>query len=497
MASDLRSGNPALTIHAVGFAIDDDEQAQQQLQCIGRVGGGGYISAANVQQLSARIARATGTDAATVLSDTGFRGIRLGMTLDEVRARVPGFEVIDKNSTGGVEYVYVECDWGRIEFQSGIATLIAPESGASTLDGVSVGDATADVESVYGPAIDGGHNELGMFSVYRLAADSPYAYRVYGTKKVERIVLCRCVPEALAGGFSSWEITYDGVGPIQLGMTVEELQTALPDAAELELAGDDDPVTWQPLADQDWLSVEIAEGQVSKITVRPMDRDSYRTRVDRGPSLPHMRGIRIGDTLSTVTNIIPGGTEYNVLAAGIHNYVTATRTGHAIAFEPAWTDGDVELLGAIVLADATLANVNFPAPEVTVVDYSAWPDDLRGTWCQRDDPDICFSIKNLLAYNPGAFLAHGPNEDGYQPDAHSYAICLDDDLGGGQCTTAMTQYLTYYPEGVDGDCPGAIAAGWPACANDYPHDTGEPRLVVQANHQQGELYWDGAPLYKQ
>lgn len=494
VASELRSANPQLMIHAVGFAIDDDEAAQQQLECIGRVGGGGYVSAANVQQLGSRIARAGGTDTAAMLSDSGYLGIRLGMTAGEVESRVDDFTVTDEKTVDGIEYVYVDCSLGTLEFRSGALVSIAPkDSEVSTLDGIAVGAKVQKATDAYGEPVDGGEDADGSYRVYRLSNDSPYAYRIYGDGTITRVVLCSCLPADLNGGYASWEITFDGVGPIRLGMSLEELRAALPGTAEFVPRADADASTWRPLASAPWLSVEVADDMISKVTVQPMN--DYEQDLSQGPALPHMRGIRVGDTMQTVYNYIPGGTRYDFSSAGLHRYVIATRTGQVVSFDESW--GDSALVSAITLTDSTRADINFPAADA--LDLSAYPDDLQGTWCQREDTSQCFSLKDVLTQHPSAFLQGDIGfPSPYQPESRSYVICLEHDSSDWDgCTTAATMYLTYYPQGVDGDCERIATFGWPSCGNDYTHDTSEPRLVIQANHQQGDLYWDMPPMYRQ
>lgn len=256
---------------------------------------------------------------------------------------------------------------------------------------------------------------------------------------------------------------------------------------------DTDAATWRPAASAPWLSVEVADGTVSKVTVQPLN--GYDEDLSQGPALPHIRGIRVGDTMQTVYNYLPGGTTYDVLAAGLHSYLIATRTGPVVSFRESW-DGN-SVVAAITLADSNRADINFPAPDA--LDLSAFPAELQGTWCQREDPSACFSLIELLTDWPHAYMPdREPWPGDYQPDSHWYKICLDVEYGfGGDCSMAATMFVAYYPQGVDGPCPGAIAAGWPACEGNYSHDTSVARLVIEANHQQGDLYWDMPPMYEQ
>lgn len=360
VASELRSHNPGLTIHAVGFAIDDDEQAQQQLQCVGRVGGGGFVSAANVHQLGARIAAAAGgADAGSVLTDGGFRGIRLGMTLDEVLAYGDGAEVSRRETDGGIEYVVVDCAWGAVELRGGLVVAIRPADEAATLDGLAVGDPVDDVARLYGDAIDEGSDDDGAFRVYPVSAGGINGYKVYTSEsKVTRIVLCRCVPFVGAGEYSTWEITYDGVGPIRLGMTVDEVVALLPGATPVQ--GEDEVRTWTPLHDQPWLRVEIVGDEVVKIGVTTDVSGEWRDELALGSTLPHMRGIRAGDTMTTARNVVPGGTQFSLL--GRKQYVVATRTGTAIVFRDDY--GDEGRIAAMSVVRAGAASLYYESEGV-------------------------------------------------------------------------------------------------------------------------------------
>ena len=72
---------------------------------------------------------------------------------------------------------------------------------------------------------------------------------------------------------------------------------------------------------------------------------------------------------------------------------------------------------------------------------------------------------------------------------------------GDSCTTAASMYFTYSPTGVGWDCKAYAEPtyGLPGCDPDFTsaHDTTRPRLRIDPNHQQGELFSDTEPMYQQ
>ncbi|WP_162893165.1 vWA domain-containing protein [Microbacterium halotolerans] len=532
VASDLRAANPQLTIHSVGFAIDDDEQAQQQLQCIGRVGGGGYISAANVQQLGPRVSRAAGVESDAVLSDRGFGGVRLGMPLDEVRG-LPGFEIVDERTIDGIEYVYVDCSWGTIEFRAGVAAAIAPTHEVATLDGVAVGNAISRAADVYGDPVDSGEDDYGSFGVYRISDDSPYAYRVYGDDTITKVIVCACLPDD--GEFASWEATFDGLGPIRLGMTVDEVLTVLPDALPYaEPSPSDmqwtDVVTWTPFPDQPWLRVDVIDGAVAGVTASARALTGYPVDYSAGSALPHMRGIRIGDSVETAANVMPGGTDFGFHAAAIYNYVVSDRLGRSVVFA---TDGskhewlEARQPGARVdeirVIDASLESTyaqgveaeNVPRSDAgsnggtddaddfeAAAERNGFPVEFQGEWCPDEKNTYrseCFSVDEWLAENPDGFLLEiDKGSAWYEIDGTSSAtLCSEGTPGGGCTATATTMILTYYPPGVPDACEEAVKEDWSGCWNDFDYDTSQSRLVFEALHQHCEPeFCEGELMYR-
>lgn len=304
VASQLRSERPSLSIHVIGFSLDKDEQAQGQLQCIGTVGGGSFVTAGDAKQLAARLGAAVTADTASgQLNVLGAHGVALGMTLDQARAklgddaRITGRETVD-----GVEVVFVDCSWGRVELRGGVVTGIVPTKADRTAEGIAVGARLADAEAVYGTAVLQGSDEDGDYAVFPIRPGAAPGYRVYadGSGTITRVVLCLCAPLPTAvADLGEWEATFDGIGPVKLGMTMAEVAEVFPDAGPIGPRHPGHPT--------DWPLVTAADGRTGVFGVSIDDDDMVqrvwtsvvreRSTVDYpSVSLPHANGIRIGES---------------------------------------------------------------------------------------------------------------------------------------------------------------------------------------------------------
>lgn len=221
VATSVRAEYPGLTIHAIGFNVDADEQVQEQLQCIARVGGGEYVSAASAAQLAARL-RVLSDPVSTAgsLTARGIDTLRLGMSVEQAMAADPsimlGETVLDIR--------YAICDTGRLLFKAGRLWAIEPEETVATAEGVRVGDGLALVRELYGPgqtATDGD----GTYLQVPAASGSDSGYRFYTGPgdTVIRIVICICGPGGGAvSEITNWQLGFDGVGPVRFGTRVED-----------------------------------------------------------------------------------------------------------------------------------------------------------------------------------------------------------------------------------------------------------------------------------
>ncbi len=186
-----------------------------------------------------------------------------------------------------------------------------------------------------------------------------------------------------------------------------------------------------------------------------------------------------------------------------------TRAGNPIGAQAPCFHGN--LMRTLELHNAMLGYVvdDLEARAVPALDERAVPEDLRGQWCYRSDPDDCFSFAELMEEYPGSGFANQYTApmDGL-PEATGYVFCYAFDQGDG-CTTAMTGYFTYFPPGAVWDCethypPAGSADPEPwewvgGCEPDFSdaHDTSVARLVKEVNHQHGQSYNDVEPRYRQ
>lgn len=228
VATELHAARPGLTIHTIGFAVDADEQAQEQLSCIASAGGGEAVDAGDAAQLAARL-RAISDPVSTAGSVTsaGFNGLKLGMSVEQAKG-------VDSSVTLGkvvLDIQYADCDDATLLFKAGRLYGIQPKKPAPTAEGVAPGDSLSAAIGVYGPATPVTDSD-GTYAQFPATKGSDSGYRVYYTPdspgalsgKIIRIVLCVCGP---GGGtvseMTNWQVGFDGVGPIKLGMPLSEV----------------------------------------------------------------------------------------------------------------------------------------------------------------------------------------------------------------------------------------------------------------------------------
>lgn len=234
VAAELHSARPGLTIHTIGFAVDADEQIQEQLSCIAAAGGGEAVDAGDAAQLAARLRAITDpVSTAGSVNSSGFNGLKLGMSIDHAK---------DANSTVKLGKVildiqYADCDDAILQFKAGRLYSIQPKKPAPTAEGVSPGDNLSTAIALYGAATQETDSD-GTYAQFPATKGSDSGYRVYFTPdspgalsgKIIRIVLCLCGP---GGGtvseMTNWQIGFDGVGPIKIGMPFSEVFDILPD----------------------------------------------------------------------------------------------------------------------------------------------------------------------------------------------------------------------------------------------------------------------------
>ncbi len=513
VAAELHAQNPLIDINVVAFAVDDDEAARQQMTCIGGVGGGISSTATDLTQLTAQLRAAAGDG--TALGTSGMNDITLGMTLDEVRHAIDGASVSEPSTEDGVEIIYVDCSWGRIELHDGRVYSITPtDDDVTTADGLAPGDPVSEVEALYGDPVDGGVNADGTLTyVYQLTAGGTAGYRVdadSATRSVQRIILCRCVPiSAISSAYSDWQIDADGVGPLQLGMSLAAARAAAPSLGSVGTSA------YWTISDAAgvWLDATFSDDRLISIRVRD-PRSVSGDLSTNGVSYPSINGIRFGDSMSTVLSAYPGGMYYRNYAGGMSDYVVTDRSGHVLTFSP--TGGTSSstasfadsiragFLSAVTVEDATATRgstvstsptASASASPTASASIEGLPSELDGEWCSSSG-DECVSFPDLAEQFPNAWVH---SSEASPSGVTRYVICLDADLGDSSCTTAMTMYLDYFPVGVSWDCETDGAGDFfSTCNPDYTseHDTSQVRLVKQLNHQMEDYYADAHPLYR-
>jgi hypothetical protein len=236
VAAELHNANPGLIINAVGFAVDADEAAQEQLACIASAGGGEYVNAEDAPQLAARLrVLSDPVSTAGAITARGMDGLSLGMAEAQVRALYPDLEIGDTV----LEITYAECDDADLEFTNGRLSSIIPKQEAPTADGLRVGDDVGFAIALYGASVTG-EDDTGTYAQFDTAPGSDTAYRVYyesaGATQlsgpVVRIIICLC---GSGGGsvseMTNWQIGYHGLGPLAVGLTADEIVAVIPSAA--------------------------------------------------------------------------------------------------------------------------------------------------------------------------------------------------------------------------------------------------------------------------
>ncbi len=349
VAAELHHDNPLVNINVVAFGVDDDEEAQQQMTCIGGVGGGTAVSASNPDELLSRLKAATLNDR-TVLSARGYEGIELGMTLAEVRSLIGDSEIIDTYRRDGVIIVVIDCGWGTVELRDDrVYSIVPADTATQNAERFGAGSTLASLEATYGAPVTADMSEVNTV-VYQAQLGSRVGYRVTydpNTDTVLTIIVCRCVSSASATDAGQWEIDFDGIGPLELGMTEAEALEAAPELVET------DDGRWE--IESIGLVAVTSEGTIESISVsRPPS--SYAP----GPSgafLPHARGIRLGNPSAGLAGAFPGGTYRSYLVAGWTDYLVTDRSGHLLTFTADGSSG---------FGDSSIENT-MPGLELTAI----------------------------------------------------------------------------------------------------------------------------------
>lgn len=328
VAAQIHRDNPLLAIHVVGFGVDDDEEAQQQMTCIGGVGGGTAVSAADPTQLSARLrAAATAGQKTGTVGANGMNGVRLGMTLAEVRAAVDGARVGTASMRDGVEIIEVDCGWGTVEVRDGRVSAITPaEATTATAEGVSPVDGLAAFTRLYGT----GQRTADGNLVFPVAPDSAIGYRVMtdGQGTIRQIVVCRCAALTGTAAPSMWTVDFGGIGPLVLGMTLNDARAAVPALAQRSEA----VWTMTTSGGSALISAGFVDGRLAVVQAGPSSGMDANLRF----VAPRARGIMIGDNTNLLIDAYPGGSRSSVYIEQGGTYIVTDRTGHVMRFRTSW-----------------------------------------------------------------------------------------------------------------------------------------------------------------
>ena len=205
VAQELHQSHPQLRIDAVGFMVNDPE-----LNCAATTTGGLYVTADNTEQLTRRLAVSRDTEMSkNTLTGRSFQGIEIGASHEAISEAYDDFPSLndgevtqctsgDCGSNTIIVIHWMDCDWHFTE--GGILQLIDPGEDARTIDGFSVGDSAAELETFYGTPVNESQGMIGSDEVkvrwYESDVDLGLAWRVVidANDTIRTIVLCKCLP---------------------------------------------------------------------------------------------------------------------------------------------------------------------------------------------------------------------------------------------------------------------------------------------------------------
>lgn len=198
VAAQLKQERPGLAISTVGFKVDGP--AADQLRCIAEAAGGISVQASNAKQLAARLLATQDLEQAnSSLSASGIHGVKLGDTIEDIRARYANFP----DGSGRTDPIIVWRD-SEFAFKDGALQSITPRVRARTIDGITIGDPVSAATALYGEPIDAAADRDGsIVFTYDADPNSDAAYRITAhasgvlTGTMKAIVLCLCKPQAV------------------------------------------------------------------------------------------------------------------------------------------------------------------------------------------------------------------------------------------------------------------------------------------------------------
>lgn len=328
VAAEVHAQHPGFSISAIGFNVDADEEAQAQLECIAREGGGEYVDAANAVQLAAHLrALSDPVSTAGALNARGIETLRLGMSVKQAMA-ADSTIVLGKTV---VNIQYADCDSGKLQFKDGRLYSIQPDKSARTVEGVSVGDPLSAATDVYGQGT-ADKDADGTFITVQATRGSDSGYRIYYKDgKVITLVVCLCGGgSGLVSELTNWQLGFSGLGPLKVGWRPDDVYGVIS-------ASKRDPSTLANSCGVFPLATSGVAGQVAVLSsaVHP-DSGIYAYVVSHSDAIPDdllpktTKGIGVGSSLQELLAAYPGLSIVNS-DQGRYGIVT-NRTGVSLLF---------------------------------------------------------------------------------------------------------------------------------------------------------------------
>lgn len=150
--------------------------------------------------------------------------------------------------------------------------------------------------------------------------------------------------------WTEWEITKASVGPVALGMTADEILTAVPGAEMTEAEFRPSRLSSADGAAYMWITFD-SEGHAAQLAVGTLRSIEP---VEDGGALPALQGNRIGAPVSAIVAALPGGTFVHSGVSGDSIYAAADRDGRVV--EVVLATGDWSPEGSVLgirVADGT------------------------------------------------------------------------------------------------------------------------------------------------
>lgn len=152
------------------------------------------------------------------------------------------------------------------------------------------------------------------------------------------------------GSWAEWEIGDSFIGPVSVGMTAEEILSAVPGAQITEAEYRPSRLTSADGASHVWVTFDEQDSatQVAIGALRSIEP------AEDGDALPALDGLRLGSPVSAIEAALPGGTFMHAESSGDSLYVVADREGRVFEIVLATGDRDPNAaVRGIRVADGT------------------------------------------------------------------------------------------------------------------------------------------------